>query len=68
MCDLIDIVKFDKWNNGKKYILLILDVFSKFVWLPSFKNKSGSSVAVAFKDIFETSNRTTPRLVSDKGQ
>ena len=56
MCDLIDMVKFEKWNDGNKYILLVIDVFSKFVWLRSLKNKSGPSVAMAFQDIFETSN------------
>ena len=61
-------VKFEKWNDGNKYILLVIDVFSKFVWLRSLKNKSGPSVAMAFQDIFETSNRTPSRLVSDKGQ
>ena len=39
MCDLIDIVKFDKWNKGNKYILPMIDVFLKSVWLRSLKNK-----------------------------
>ena len=29
MCDLIDMVKFEKWNDGNKNILLVIDVFSK---------------------------------------
>ena len=68
MCDLIDMVKFEKWNDGNKYILLMIDVFSKFVWLPSLKIKSGPCVPMAFQDIFEASNRTPSRLLSDKGQ
>lgn len=68
MCDLIDMVKFHKWNKDFKYILLAIDVFSKFVWLRPLKNKTGTSVAEAFKDIFDKSRKTPRRLVSDKGQ
>ena len=48
MCDLIDMVKFVDWNSGNKYILLVIDVFSKYVWLRAIKNKTGNSVAEAF--------------------
>ena len=68
MCDLMDMVKFEKWNQGFKYILVVIDVFSKFVWLRPLKNKTGTSVAEAFQDIFDTSGRSPGRLVSDKGQ
>ena len=67
-CDLIDMVKFAEWNDGYKYILLVIDVFSKYVWLRALKNKRGASVAEAFADIFETSGRSPGRLISDKGQ
>ena len=68
MCDLFDMVKYESWNNGIKYILLVIDVFSKYVWLRPLKNKTGASVAEAFKDIFQSSKRNPSRLVSDKGQ
>ena len=32
MADLIDMVKFEEWNDGYKYILLVIDTFSKYVW------------------------------------
>lgn len=68
MCDLIDMVKFASWNDGYKYILLVIDVFSKYVWLRPLKNKTGAGVAEAFTDIFETSKRSPGRLSLDKGQ
>jgi ribosomal protein L21E len=68
MCDLIDMVKYADWNKGVKYILLVIDVFSKYVWLRPLNNKTGASVAKAFDDIFKTSERSPGRLVSDKGQ
>ena len=31
--DLIDMQAFSKHNNGIKYLLTVIDVFSKFVWI-----------------------------------
>ena len=67
MADLIDMVKFEKSNNGYKYILLVIDTFSKYVWLRSLKSKTGHDVALAFQDIFETSARLPKKLITDKG-
>jgi hypothetical protein len=44
MADLIDMVKFSKWNNGFKNILLVIDTFSKYVWLRPLKQKTGQDV------------------------
>ena len=43
--DLIDMQTFLKDNNGTKYLLLVTDIFSKFVWIVSLKRKSGHEVA-----------------------
>ena len=31
--DLIDMQAFSKDNNGIKYLLTVIDIFSKFVWI-----------------------------------
>ena len=67
MADLIDMAKFEKWNEGFKYILLVVDTFSKYVWLRPLKNKTGEAVATAFKDIFKEYGRTPAKLITDKG-
>ena len=46
--DLIDMQAFSKDNNGIKYILIVIDVFSKFVWIVPLKLKTGQEVANAF--------------------
>ncbi|WAR31101.1 YMD3-like protein [Mya arenaria] len=68
MADLIDMVKFADWNQGFKYILLVIDTFSKYVWLQPLKYKTGDEVARAFEKIFTTSNRSPTKLITDKGQ
>ena len=44
--------QFGKWNNGYRYLLMILDIFSKYGWIIPLKDKKGESVAEAFKTIF----------------
>ena len=31
--DLVEMQKFSKWNKGIKYLLMVIDVFSKFGWI-----------------------------------
>lgn len=67
-CRLDRYKKFAKWNNGFKYILLVIDTFSKYVWLRPLKQKTGQDVTEAFKDIMVESGRRSRRLITDKGQ
>ena len=39
--DLIDMQAFSKDNNGIKYLLTVIDIFSKFVWIVPLKRKTG---------------------------
>ena len=51
--DLIDMQAFSKDNNGMKYLLTVIDVFSKFVWIVPLKRKTGQEVANAFSRILK---------------
>ena len=50
--DLVEMQKFSKWNKGYRYLLMVLDVFSKYGWIVPLKDKKGETVAAAFKHIF----------------
>ncbi|VDI83172.1 Hypothetical predicted protein [Mytilus galloprovincialis] len=65
--DLMDMVKFSKHNKEYKYVLVVIDVFSKYLWLRKLKDKKGESVATAFQDIFKT-GRVPNRIRTDMGQ
>jgi hypothetical protein len=43
----MDLVKFAKYNDGYRYILVVIDVFSKYLLLRKLKDKKGESVAKA---------------------
>lgn len=68
MADLMDMVKYAEWNQGYKYILLVIDTFSKYVWLRPLRRKTGEDVADAFADLFKSSGRTPAKLMTDKGE
>jgi transposase InsO family protein len=63
----MDMVKFSKYNDGYSYVLVIIDVFSKYVWFRKLKDKKGDSVAFALKDIFKGGHKPN-RIRTDKGQ
>ena len=64
--DLVEMQKFSKWNNGIKYLLMVIDVFSKYGWIRGLKDKKTETVSKAFNDIFK-SGRKPKMLWSDKG-
>ena len=59
--------QFSKWNKGYRYLLMVLDVFSKYGWIVPLKDKKGETVTEAFKLIFKE-GRKPQYLWTDKGK
>ncbi|MEB2589927.1 DDE-type integrase/transposase/recombinase, partial [Bacillus cereus] len=56
-------------NKGNKYLLTVIDTFSKFAWALPLKAKTGTCVTEAFKTIFRESGGRRPRFLhTDKGK
>jgi hypothetical protein len=66
--DLVDMSSMSKENKGIKFLLAVIDIFSKFGWMIPLKNKSGLSVSEAFEKIFKMSSRKPKLLWVDKGK
>ena len=49
--DLIDKSSLSKYNNNYKFILTVIDIFTKYAWAIPLKNKSGLSITNGFKTI-----------------
>jgi hypothetical protein len=64
--DLVDMSNYSKENKGYKYLLTVLDVFSKYGWIVPMKNKKGLTTAEAFKLILKE-GRQPEKLWVDKG-
>ena len=59
--------QFSKWNKGYIYLLMVLDVFSKYGWIIPLKDKKVQSIAEAFKTIL-TEVHKPQYLWTDKGK
>ena len=50
--DLVDMSPFFKSNKGYKYLLTVIDVYSKYGWIVPLKTNTGKEVAQAFRKLF----------------
>ena len=57
---------FSKFNQGFNFLLLVIDIFSKYGWIIPLKNKEGKTVASALKTIFK--ERKPEQMWVDKGK
>ena len=64
--DLVDISHLVEENDGYRYLLTVIDVFSKQAWVKKLKKKDGKSVMEVFDEIFIT--RKPTKLQTDKGK
>ena len=64
--DLVDMQAFSKFSWGVKYLLVVIDIFSKYGWLIPLKDKTGKSVASALESIFK--ERKQEKMWVDKGR
>ena len=50
--DLADMQLLSKFNKGIKYILCVIDLFSKYTFVVPLKDKKGASIVNAFQSFF----------------
>lgn len=63
----MDMSKYSKENDEVAFVLIVIDIFSKFLWMQPLKDKKGQSVTAALKNVLREGRRPT-RIRSDKGQ
>ena len=64
--DLVDLSRFARFNKGHKFILTVIDVFSKYSWAVPLKNKTGVTLVKAFKRILKE-GRCPYKVHADQG-
>ena len=65
--DLADMQLLSKYNKGIRFLLCVIDIFSKYVWVVPLKDKKGISIVKAFQIILKQSNRKPNKIWVDKG-
>ena len=54
--DLADMQLLSRCNKGIRFLLCVIDIFSKYAWVVPLKDKKGVSIATAFQSILKQSN------------
>ena len=65
--DLADMQLLSKFNKGFRFLLCIIDIFSKYAWVIPLKDKKGISIVNAFQKKLNESNRKPNKIWVDKG-
>ena len=60
--DLADMQLISKYNKGIRYLLCVIDLFSRYAWVILLKNKKGESIAEGFRKILDDSNRKPNKI------
>ena len=67
--DLTDMQLLSRYNKGIRFLLCVIDIFSKYAWVVPLKDKKGISIVKAFQSISKQSNssRKPNKIWVDKG-
>ena len=65
--DLTDMQDIKEDNDGVSFLLVVIDLLSRFAWVRPLKTKSAREVKDAFEDIFR-GGRKPEKLRTDKGK
>ena len=67
--DILDLKDYGLENNrGYRYVLVIIDNFSKFGWTVPLKNKNAQTIKDSFENILINSKRKPNLIKSDRGK
>ena len=56
-----------KSNKGIRFLLCVIDIYSKYIWVVPLKDKKGISIVHAFQNILKESARKPHKIWEDKG-
>ena len=65
--DLDDMQLISNFNKGFRFLLFLIDIYSKYAWVVPLKDKKGVSIVNAFHKILDESNRKPNKTRVDKG-
>ena len=67
--DILDLKDYDPENNrGYRYVLVIIDNFSKYGWTVPLKKKNAQTIKDSFENILTNSKRKPNLIESDRGK
>ena len=65
--DLADMQLLSEFNKGFRFLLCVIDIFSKYAWVIPLKDKKGISIVNAFQELLLNSKGKPNKIWADKG-
>ena len=65
--DLVEMIPYSNENKGFRYLLTVIDIFSKYAWAVPMKSKTGNDVTIAMESILKH-GRVPHNLQTDQGK
>lgn len=65
--DLIDVSKIAASNNNTTFLLVLIDIFTKRLWVYPLRNKSGASMRAALRLWFASLDTPPKKMMTDRG-
>ena len=56
-----------KFNKGFRFLLCVIDIYSKYAWIIPLKDKKEITISNAFQKVLDESNRKPNKMWVDKG-
>ena len=65
--DLMDLKKYSQWNKGYKYLLNIIDIYSRYAWSFPIKQKTPEQIKELIRKVMNEVNPSDIWITFDKG-
>ena len=65
--DLADMQLLSKFDKGFRFLLRVIDIYSKYAWVIPLKDKKGVTIVNAFHKILKESNQKPNKIWVGKG-
>src|SRR6267154_2120281 len=64
--DLVDMQQYSRQNKGYRYLLTVIDIFSKYAWAIPLKTKTGKEIIQSFEKLIKV--RKPKKIWTDAGK
>ena len=66
--DLADMQLISKFNKRIRFLLCVIDIFSKYAWVVPLKDKRGVTITIVFQKMLDECKRKPNKIWVDKGR
>ena len=65
--DLVEIDRLAEWNDNYRYLLTVIDIFTRYAFVEPLKNKTAPVFLEGFKAIMNRAKTFPERILADRG-